>query len=142
MKRKCIYVTIAMFVLFLLINTNSFATFEIDNFQIRAEVQSNGDMNVTEIINYYSDESVNGLTREIKLKNNQNIKNSADGFELNNILVDGNICGQIPAGSGMIGDKYVYEFSNEADSYNIKLYTPFETEQKTVVYSYKLKIKR
>lgn len=128
-----------LFFSFICFNNKSFAEFKIANFNITAVVDESGDMSVVEEIDYYTDEKVNGLTREIETKNTNNIKNSADGLELYKIKVDNILYEQIPEGTGNIGDNYVYEYESKGDNYSIKIYSPFETHEKKVIYDYKLK---
>ena len=69
-KIKYLGFTIMLLVFFILSsNSISKATFYINNFDIMAEVKENGDMQITENIQYYSNETKNGVTREIKTKN-------------------------------------------------------------------------
>lgn len=136
-KKIILFMIFFSFVLFF--NNKSFAVFKINNLDITAIVDETGDMRVVEKIDYYTDEVKNGVTREILTKNQNNIKNSADSIELYKVSVDNIIYEEIPKGTGNIGDNYVYEYESKEDSCNIKVYSPFETHEKKVVYDYKLK---
>ena len=87
MKKKLLFCSIFLF-LILIINIPSFATFEISNFYINAKVLSNGDMEVVETIQYYSDEQDRGLTRNIGIVNSTSAINSAYGLTLETVSVD------------------------------------------------------
>ena len=109
MKRK-IYVILLFVILFLVaLATKSFGYFEIDNFEINCYVQENGDMKVEENITYKTNESKNGVTRDIELKNETNSKNSADGFVLESVKVNG--INYTKTYSAQNGDSGVYEYT-------------------------------
>lgn len=137
MKRK-IYVILLFVILFLVVlATKSFGYFEIDNFEINCYIQENGDMKVEENITYKTNESKNGVTRDIELKNETNSKNSADGFVLESVKVDG--INYIKTYSGQNGDSGVYEYTKSSNKHSFKVYTPFRRQGKTVTYTYLLK---
>lgn len=138
MKKRLIYASLIVFLFVIAINIPSFASFYISDFEIDATVNSSGDMEVKEVIHYYTNETVNGLTRKILTKNEFNNNNSASGIELTGVYVDGEPCEQVYYGN--IGDSMVYEYTIKgSDEYNIKLYSPFVSEVKTVEYDYILK---
>lgn len=116
------------------------ATFYINNFDIRAEVKQNGDMEITESIQYYSDETKNGVTREIKTKNEYNSKNSADSLTLEEVLVDNYKARQVY--SGTLGEDGVYEYNQSGDNHSLKVYMPMpmsiSNPNRTVTYKYTL----
>ena len=125
-----------LFVIAILFCLPSFATFEIGNFTIDAKVLSNGDMEVKETINYYTDETVNGLTRDIEIKNQYNTTNSADGITLQGVYVDGEAYQSV--GYAEKGESGVYTYYTSSDGGSITLYSPFANEYKTVEYHYLL----
>lgn len=114
------------------------ATFYINNFDIRAEVKQNGDMEITESIQYYSDETKNGVTREIKTKNEYNSKNSADSLTLEEVLVDNYKARQVY--SGTLGENGVYEYNQSGYNHSLKVYMPMSAlkQNRTVTYKYTL----
>ena len=124
--------------LVMLSNTTSKATFYINNFDIRVEVQENGDMDITENIEYYSNETKNGVTREIKTKNENNSKNSADSLILKQVLVDNYNAKQVY--SGTLGDDSVYEYKQSGYKHSLKVYMPMSrlNQSRTVTYKYTL----
>ena len=137
MKRK-IYVILLFTLLFVIaIATKSFGYFEIDNFEINCYVQENGDMKVEENITYKTNESKNGVTRDIELKNDINSKNSSDGFVLESVKVDG--INYKKTYSAQNGDSGVYEYTKSSNKHSFKVYTPFKRQGKTVTYTYLLK---
>ena len=73
-KKVLIFVVFLLSIMFAI---PSFAVFEIENFIIDAQIFENGDMEVLETIEYYTDETVNGLTRNIETSNQSNKRNSA-----------------------------------------------------------------
>ena len=125
-----------LFVIAILFSLPSFATFEIDNFTIDAMVLTNGDMEVRETINYYTDETVNGLTRDIEIKNQYNTTNSADSITLQGVYVDGEAYEKVDYAEK--GESGVYTYYNSSEGGNITLYSPFVSEYKTVEYEYTL----
>lgn len=138
MKNKIFFISLIVFLFIIAFNIPSFASFYISDFVIDAKLESNGDMEVKETISYYSDETVNGLTREILTKNELNNNNSASGLELLGVYVQGAPCEMVSY--AQIGDNMVYEYTrNGTDTYKIKLYTPFTTNTKIVEYDYILK---
>lgn len=124
------------FVIAILFTLPSFATFEIDNFTIDAIVFPDGSMEVRETINYYTDETVNGLTRDIKIKNPSNTINSADNIILKEVCVDGIVCESVDYAEK--GDNGVYTYQTSSVGGNITLYSPFISQYKTVEYYYLL----
>lgn len=137
-KTKILFTILFTFCI-ILFNNKVCATFEISNFKIDAIVDEKGDMLITETVNYYTNETVNGVTREITTKNNKNTKNSADNLNLIKVMVDGTTCSQIETGKGNLGDSFVYEYQRSNNNYNIKLYTPFNTSTKEIKYNYVLR---
>ena len=138
MKKKLLYVSFIIFLFAIALNLPSFATFYISDFQIDANVNSSGDMQVKEKITYYTNENANGLTRKILTTNTLNKKNSASGMELLGVYVEGEPCEQVSYAN--IGDNMVYEYTtNGSTEYNIKLYSPFINQIKTIEYDYILK---
>lgn len=138
MKKKILFISFVIFVFAILLNVPSFATFYISNFQIDANLDSKGDMQVKEKITYYTDETVNGLTRKIVTENDLNKNNSASGLELTGVFVEGKPCENVAYAN--IGDDLVYEFRRDGTKeYNIKLYSPFITNTKTIEYDYVLR---
>lgn len=129
-----------MLLVFFILSSNSIskATFYINNFDIRAEVKENGDMQITENIQYYSNETKNGVTREIKTKNEYNSKNSADYLILDEVLVDNYEAREVY--SGTLGQDGVYEYNVSGDNHSIKVYMPMSTlnQNRTVTYKYTL----
>lgn len=127
------------FLLILFSNSTSNATFYINNFDILAEVQENGDMLITENIQYYSNVSKNGVTREINIKNEYNTKNSADGLILEEVLVDNISATQVS--SGILGQTGVYEYTKSGSTYSLKVYMPMSNsnQTRTITYKYLLK---
>lgn len=137
MKRK-IYVILFLTLLFvLLVSTKSYGYFRIENFEINCYVQENGDMKVEENITYNTNEYRNGITRDIELKNKTNTINSANGFVLQSVKVDG--ISYQKTNSGKNGDSGVYEYTNSGNTHSLKVYTPFKNNGKTVTYTYLLK---
>lgn len=138
MKKKIIFSILFILIVIFNINISSYATFEINNFFIDANLTPDGNLQVTETITYYTDEIVNGLTRKIITQNPRNTQNSADSLELYSVQVDDEYCRQIEVGSK--GDDGVFEYSyNGKNEYNIKLYSPFTSSYKTIKYNYMLK---
>ena len=105
MKKKILFISFVIFVFAILLNVPSFATFYISNFQIDANLDSKGDMQVKEKITYYTDETVNGLTRKIVTENDLNKNNSASGLELTGVFVEGEPCENVAYAN--IGDDYI-----------------------------------
>ncbi len=137
MKRKILF-SLLFFLLFVLgMHPNSLATFVIKNFTIDATLDNSGDLHVTENIQYYTNESVNGLTRNIKIQNPRNKKNSADALKLYAVKVNGLDYKQTSAAE--IGDNGVFEYTSSGSDYNIKVYSPFVSSTKYVEYEYVLK---
>lgn len=136
MKKKVIFSIIFFMLVAICINIPSFATFEITNFVIDSQLNEDGSLHVTEKILYYTDEVVNGLTRNIVAKNPRNTTNSADSLKLNYVKSDGEYCKQV--NSAIKGYDGVYEYTNSSNEYNIKLYSPFIDCYKTVEYDYTL----
>ena len=135
MNKKLLYVSFIVFLFVILLNIPSFATFYINDFQIDANLDSKGDMEVREKITYYTDEVTNGLTRKIITENQLNKNNSASGLELKDVYVDGKTCDNVSYAN--IGDNLVYEYRTDgSNEYNIKLYSPFISDVKTVEYDY------
>lgn len=137
--KYAIYTILLTILLILLSNTTSSATFYINDFNIFAEVKENGDMQIVENIQYYSDVSKNGVTREIKTKNEYNTKNSADGLILEDVLVDSIRARKVSAGS--LGQDGVYEYKKSGSTHSLKVYMPmsYSTSYRTVTYMYTLK---
>lgn len=138
MKKRYIFFTIFLLIILIGISNNkSLASFYIQNFEINSEVLNNGDMKVEENITYYSTETKNGVTREINIKNSNNANNSADGFTLYNVKVDGVNAKKVSSGS--LGDDGVYEYSTSGNTYKLKVYAPFKgTQTRTITYEYLL----
>lgn len=139
MRKKIIF-TIMLFSLIILGYANiSNATFCISNFVIDSELTEEGDLYVIEKIQYYTNETVNGVTRNISIGNSNNMKNSAEDIEFYYVLIDGESPEQVE--SAEIGDSGVYtaEYNTTANRLELTLYTPFDTNYKTVEYSYLLK---
>lgn len=135
MKKKLLF--ISLFVLIIaLFNVPSFANFEINNFVIDTDVMSDGTMKVKETISYYTDEVVNGLTRNIEIENPANTRNSASGVTVTGVRVDGVEYQRVS--SAVKGDSGVYTLSNTSKESDITLYSPFYKEYKTVEYEYVL----
>ncbi len=137
MKKKILFFVVFMLLLLLACSNQSQATFTKQNYTIDATVFQNGDMYVEETIEYKTNESKNGVTRTIKLRNPGNTTNSATGFELEDVLVDYESCTRVS--SAVNGQDKVYEYSYDGDEAYIKLYTPFKYQEKTVKYIYTLK---
>lgn len=137
MKKKTIFLLSICLFLLLIFSTSSLAKFTKEQYTIDATLLENGDMYVEETIEYDTNETRNGVTRTIKLQNPENIKNSATGFVLQNVLVDGELCTEVYTGKN--GQDKVYEYSDEYQEIYIKLYTPFRYKGKTVKYTYLLK---
>lgn len=135
MNKKLVYISFIIFLFVILLNIPSFAAFYISDFQIDANLDSKGDMEVKEKITYYTDEVTNGLTRKIITTNNLNKNNSASSFELKGVYVDEKLCDNVSYAT--IGDNLVYEYHTDgSNEYNIKLFSPFTSEVKTVEYDY------
>lgn len=137
MKNKICIIILFTIVLALAFATKSFGYFEIDDFEINCIVLENGDMKVEENITYKTNEYRNGITRDIELKNDLNKKNSASGFTLQSVKVDGITYKQTY--SGQNGDSGVYEYTKSPNTHSLKVYTPFNYKGKTVTYTYLLK---
>lgn len=139
MKKRYIFFIIFLLMFFIGIsNTDSLATFYIKDFEINSQVLNNGDMKVQENITYYSNEKKNGVTRQINIRNSSNTKNSAEGFSLLSVKVNGINAKQVTQGN--LGDEGVYEYTVSGKTYNLKVYVPFRGVQtKTVTYEYILK---
>lgn len=135
-KRKLLFVL--FFTIFLLfIHQTSRATFEIKNFDIKATLFENGDMEVTENITYQTNESKNGVIRTINTKNDQNTTNSADGLLLYSVQVDDKVYTKVNSSTN--GQEGVFTYNNVGTEYNIKVFTPFTKQEKVVSYHYLLK---
>lgn len=132
MKKKLLFCGIFLF-LILIINIPSFATFEISNFNINAKVLSNGDMEVVETIQYYSDEQDRGLTRNIGIVNSTSAINSAYGMTLETVSVDNQVYSYTE--TARIGS-YTYNIS--PDGHEIKVYPPYYKNEYVVRYEYVL----
>lgn len=137
MKKKIYAILLFTLVFIIALATKSFGYFEIENFEINCYVQENGDLEVEENITYKTNESKNGVTRDIELKNENNNQNSATGFELESVKVDG--IEYTKTYSGKNGDSGVYEYTKGSNTHSLKVYTPFNKVGKTVTYTYLLK---
>lgn len=135
MTKKLLF--ISLFILIVaLYNVPSFATFQIDDFAIDANVLPDGSMNVKETISYYTDEVVNGLTRNIEIENPSNPRNSASDVTVKAVRVDGVEYEQ--TSNAAKGDSGVYTLVEGGTSSDITLYSPFSSEYKIVEYEYTL----
>lgn len=135
-KIRYVLSTIILAMLLILANNSvSKAEFYINNFVIEAEVKENGDMQITENIQYYSNETKNGVTREIKTRNEYNSKNSADSLILDKVLVDNYEAREVY--SGTFGQDGVYEYNESGDNHSIKVYMPMSTLNKNRIVTYK-----
>lgn len=136
MKKKICFIILFMLAIVIL-NIPSFAIFEIDDFTIDAEVSPEGDMKVVETITYFSNEEVNGVTRNIEAVNSSNSTNSADGLTLMSVKADGMLY-QL-TDYAVKGESGVYTYTNTNNSINLTVYTPFTSDTKIVEYTYLLK---
>ena len=136
MKKKILLSIIAFISIISLYTIKSEATFKISDFQINCFVRENGDMDVEENITYYTNENKNGLIRNVETKNSMNSKNSAENFILQKVLVDKETYKQ--TSSAYVGQNGVYTYKKSNDSYEIKVFSPFNSNYKTVTYHYKL----
>ena len=137
MKKKIYAILLFAIIFIIALTTKSLGYFEIGNFEINCYVQENGDLKVEENITYRTNEYRNGVTRDIELKNEINSINSANGFGLVSVKVNG-----VPytkTYSGTNGDSGVYEYYKSGNKYSLKVYTPFQKVGKTVTYTYVLK---
>ena len=137
MKRKIYFVLFFVILFTIALSTKSFGYFEIGNFYINCEVLENGDIKIEENITYKTNENKNGVTRDIELENDINSKNSATGFELESVKVDG--IEYRKTYSARNGDSGVYEYTKNSNTHSLKVYTPFRNQIKTVTYTYLLK---
>ena len=141
--KYAIYTILLTILLILLSNSTSNATFYINDFNIFAEVKENGDMQIVENIQYYSDVPKNGVTREINVKNEYNSKNSADNLILEDVLVDSMRATKVS--SGTLGQNGVYEYKKSGSTHSLKVYMPmsysysYSNSYRTVTYMYTLK---
>jgi len=136
MKKK-IYIILLFLIIFMIaLTTKSLGYFEIDNFQINCYVQENGDMKIEENITYRTNEYRNGVIRDIELKNEINTTNSANGFWLESVKVNG--VEYIETYSASNGNNGVYQYSKSGNKHSLKVYTPFNKTGKTVTYTYLL----
>lgn len=136
MKRKIKLSMIIFIMILALCNVKSLATFEIEKYVINCQLTQNGDLEVEENITYDTNEYRNGVTRNIKTKNDLNVKNSADLLTLESVKVDGTEYKRVTASSN--GRSGVYTYQIDGDEYNIKVYSPFNYAGKTVTYKYTL----
>ena len=135
MRKKILYASLIFFIFAIALNIPSFATFYISDFQIDANLDSKGDMEVKEKITYYTNEKTNGVTRKILTVNDLNKNDSASGLDLKGVYVDGEPCDNVAYAN--LGDNLVYEYDiSNSNEYNIKLYSPFLSSIKTVEYDY------
>ncbi len=133
-KKVLIFVVFLLSIMFAI---PSFAVFEIENFIIDAQIFENGDMEVLETIEYYTDETVNGLTRNIETSNQSNKRNSAEDVILQGVYVEGHSCDEVSTAEK--GESGVYTNFVSSDGIDIKLYSPFSKDYKIVQYQYILK---
>ena len=136
MKNKILMGIILFFGIIVLYSTSSEATFKITNFEINCDVQENGNIEIEENITYYTNENKNGLIRTIKTENNLNSVNSANSLRLKNVLADGEIYQK--RYSANVGQSGVYTFKQSEDTYEIKVFSPFTSNTKTISYKYEL----
>ena len=138
MKKKLLIGFIIFFIIILFYTVKSEATFKITNFTINCIVEENGDMEIEENIQYYTNENKNGLIRNIDTQNKSNTKNSADkNIILEGVFADGEEYRK--ATTATIGASGVYTFNKSGTKYEIKVFSPFINETKTITYKYKLK---
>lgn len=137
MKNKVVIGMILFFGILFLYNFHVEATFKITDFQINCDVQENGDIEIEENITYYTNENKNGLIRTIKTQNELNTTNSADSLNLKEVLADG-VAYQGVYGA-RVGEEGVYTYGmSSKDTYEIKVFSPFDYPIKTITYRYKL----
>jgi uncharacterized membrane protein len=134
--KKKVFLCSIFIIIIALFNLPSFATFQISDFTIDATVSPDGSMEVLETINYYTNETVNGLIRDIELTNPTNKTNSASGLTLKSVKVDNE--NYIQKASAETGERGCFTYTVSNDKYEIKVYSPFVTDYKTVQYEYVL----
>lgn len=129
---------IALFVITVALNTNVMGYFEINKYDIDATLMKNGDLYVEENIQYSTNETRNGVYRDINIGNNENKLNSASSLELYEVLVDNIRYMQVNTANN--GQEGVYEYaSDNGNKFKIKVFAPFENVGRTVKYKYVLK---
>lgn len=133
---KLYFILFLTIIVILILTTKSQANFGISNFEIDCQVLENGDMRVKENITYSTNETRNGVIRNIQITNPLNTKNSAKDITLEGVYVNGEICQQVA--SAVNGNDKVYTYTQSGDEYTIKLFTPFKYAGKTVTYQYLL----
>lgn len=103
-------------------------------------------MDMEENITYNFSDSANGIFRDIKLKNDTDIRdnlssmNNADSIEniqVYEVLKDGSRK-KYSEGSGKNGDTGIYEIKKEEDKLRIKIYSKTKGENKNFIIKYKL----
>lgn len=136
MKKKVKLAIFFSVVFIALFNIKSFATIEIENYEINCEVTNSGNMNVQENITYKTDEYMNGITRNINVRNDININNSADKLVLNSVKVNGEEQERVAFATN--GRSGIYEYRIKEDNYDIKVFSPIRDDSITVTYEYTL----
>lgn len=135
--KKLYFILFLTLISILILTTKSQANFSISNFVIDCQVLENGDMKVEENITYSTNETRNGVIRNIQTTNPLNTQNSAKDVILEGVYVDGEICNKVS--SAVNGNNKVYTYTQDGDEYTIKLFTPFKNAGKTITYKYLLK---
>lgn len=136
MKKKILMGCLIFFIIIGIYTIKSEATFKITDFGISCIVEENGDMEIVENIQYYTTDNKNGLIRTINTKNKMNSKNSADNIVIEEVFVDGEKYNQTI--SATIGESGVYTLNKFNSTYEIKVFSPFQTNMKKITYKYRL----
>ena len=117
------------------INSLSFAAsnLNISNWDTRAEILENGDLEIIEDITFYFNSDFNGVNRDINLKNIDGIEN----IRVEEIAPNPKIYRQVKNSQNGNSGEYLLEKSDVIA--RLKLYSPSEYEEKTFRFSYTLK---
>lgn len=108
-----------------------------ENVSIEAQVNMDGSMIVKETIMWNIDETLNGLYRDILIKNTQNPLNSASEIEIMDVSVNGKA---FEYSHSMLqnGDSGKYNINEIDGGKQVKIFTPSSDEMKETVITYKL----
>ncbi|WP_036728383.1 DUF2207 domain-containing protein [Peptoniphilus mikwangii] len=117
--------------LLLIIPQNIFAdsSTTIQKFDSKVVVEKNGDLKITETVNYKSSKNMNGIYRNIVIKNSDSIEN---------LIIKSDYKKFSPTDKAKNGDSYVYTVTKSDNSAKIKAYIPW-TGSINLTFEYTLK---
>jgi uncharacterized membrane protein len=105
-------------------------SYYIENYQITASIDQNGDMFVDETLDYVFDGSFNGIYRTLSKKGNEGIEN------IQVFVVENGQLYEFSENNG--GNQNTYQLINEDNQLKIKAFNKSNNESKTFVVRYKI----